>query len=222
MADAEQREHPWSRAVPIEIFTGPYTFCDHTFEVLGTRAPILSVELGGATPMVFPLRTLLWHTPRVRLGLGSGYDRHIPGERQDAPARAWGEGQVAISPGAPGKVFMLYLPPEATITMLSRQLLCAVAVTTARQEPIAGMDRTSFSAGVEPGLLILVVQGDAFELMLDPAESMIVQVQAVLYNEPQMDLQPLLPVDDPASPISLLRCAGPGLIALQTAGYPEG
>jgi uncharacterized protein (AIM24 family) len=118
---------------------------------------------------------------------------------------------------------MLYLPPNASLEMRVQQWLCAASLHHDGTQAQAGLPMTRFGAGSTPGLLVLFARGEVFELGLEVGDTLDVQADALLYKEQDVALHRLAAgesagaVGGAAPP--LLRCSGPGLIAVQTVRH---
>jgi hypothetical protein len=191
------------RAHPVEVFTGPFIHKGHTFAVRGRGAPVAEVRCSGPAPILVPVARLLWRERGLTI---------IP---HDHPPllECSGSGHFACAASTPGCVFMLYLPAGECIEVVKDRWLCAAGL---HDEPVWGntdlqLDR--FQADDGDGLLLLHGVGNAYEVMLERGESLQIVHWALLYKERGLQVQRV-----PGAGGALLRCGGPGLIAVQTGG----
>lgn len=204
----------WSRAAwrgrthPVEVFAGPYNLAGHTFTVRGDPTALVEVAAGDAPLLIAP-GALLWRDP----GLEAVPEPGRPDRHALRPLLVRGPGHLACAAARPGQVFMLYLPAGTAIDVATDRWLCAAGLSHGPAGVGADFSLERFQAGESDGLLLVYAAGSAYELMLEPGESLLLALGALLYRKPGLEIAP------PAhTPPGLGRCAGPGLLAVQTAG----
>jgi uncharacterized protein (AIM24 family) len=156
--------------------------------------------------------------------------------------QAHGPGHVAFSRDAPGEVVTLPLQPGAAVDVREHVFMAATGQVaydwfstnvwfqtrdgdeTETHYPL-GMFMDRFSAGQQPGLVLLHAAGNAFVRALGPGETILLKPTALLFKDTTVGMQ--LHLEHPAGTwrswrswgerYVWLRLFGPGRVAMQSA-----
>lgn len=210
------------RARPVELFHGPYRFGGHRWRVRDGQAPILELSLQGETPVIVEPRRLLWRDPFLELAPWPRERPSSAGVEAALSMRASGHGRLALTAGVWRQAFMLSLPPGRSLQVRRGHWLCTAGAYH-DVAPSAVLPLERFAARDAPGLLVLCGAGDIFELLLAEGECIDVPARALLYAGSPLSVEALL-----SQPVevwgghAVLRCTGPGVLAIQTGVEGEG
>ena len=205
----------------MEVFTGPYCLAGHTFAVRGGTAHVAEVCCRNGQPLLFAPRTLLWRDAELRMAPASIATNH--GGEPGICVSVTGSGRLACTPSEPGQVFMLYLPPDRSISVRPDRWLCAAALHRQPQHADTGIHLDRFESAGEEGLLLVWAAGSAYELMLEADDVLHLHPSALLYAANEVGIAQPDPRTYSAAPSgSFLRCTGPGLLAVQTGNLVRG
>jgi uncharacterized protein (AIM24 family) len=216
-------------------------------QIEGTYVPVADFNLAAEDGVYFAHHVLLWKDAGVNIttmSLSGGWKRLFAG-LPVVMTQAHGPGHVAFSRDAPGEVVPLPLQPGTAVDV--REHLFVVATSqvsydwfssnvwfdtrdgdeTETHYPMGRfMDR--FSAGQQPGLLLLHAAGNAFVRGLSAGESILVKPTALLFKDTTVQMQ--LHLEHPAGTwrswrswgerYLWLRLRGPGRVAIQSAYDP--
>ena len=197
----------WSRAGRVIPYTEPYRFREHLCTLRGSPPSVLSVALGGPVPVLIPPEALLWCGEEVSMG--------VPAPAPGPLLSLSGTGEAAVRSPTLGYVVLLHLPPGAGVVVRWERLVCLAGVSWMQDPAEAAQGGWVLcSAGDGPGLLAIGVARAAFELELGAEESLVVAEECLLWASEDLLTRLWGP------PASLLRCTGPGLIALDMARPP--
>jgi uncharacterized protein (AIM24 family) len=214
-----------------------------TCQIKGTYVPVADFNLSAGDRVYFTHHTLLWRDTQVairRKSLSGAWSRMFAG-LPIVMAEAEGPGHVAFSRDEPGELIALPLNAGQSIDVAEHLLLLATASVTydwftsgiwyttsngKEQEthyPLGQfMDR--FTAGSEPGLLLLHAGGNVFVRELAAEQTLLVKPKSLVYKDRtvRMGLRPeaLMTSRFGMSRLMWLQLEGPGRVALQSAYEP--
>lgn len=213
-------------------------------QIEGAYVPVADMKLAAGEGVYFAHHVILWRDPGVTvaaLPLRGGWKRLMAG-LPVVMTEARGPGHIAFSQDRPGELVALPLQPGAAIDVREHVFMVATAqlnydwfstniwLTTGSGNdkethyPLGQfMDR--FTAGPEPGLLLLHGGGNVFERRLAPGESILVKPGALLFKDPAVGMH--LHIERPADRTGSwfawggrylwLRLTGPGRVAIESA-----
>lgn len=213
-------------------------------QIEGAYVPVADFNLSPADGVYFAHHLLLWKDAGVVISamqLRGGWKRMFAGLPL-VMTQAQGPGHIAFSRDAPGEVVALPIQPGSAVDVREHVFMVATSRVqydwfntnvwfqtqsgdeTETHYPL-GMFMDRFSAGSEPGLLLLHAAGNAFVRGLAQGETMLVKPTALLFKDTTVGLQ--LHIEHPAGTwrswrswgerYMWLRLYGPGRVALQSA-----
>ncbi len=216
-------------------------------QIEGLYVPVADMSLAEGDGVYFAHHVLLWKEPQVAVSmmpLKGAWKRALAG-MPVFMTQAKGPGHIAFSRDAPGEMLALPLQPGQAVDVREHMFLVAtqqiaydwfnpnIWFTTKDGDesethyPIGQMmDR--FTAGKQPGLLLIHAAGNVFIRSLAPGQSILIKPTALIFKDPTVHIQ--LHFEHPNSPWSLwgnwstrylwLRVQGPGRVAVQSAFEP--
>ena len=216
-------------------------------QIEGMYVPVADMNLSPQDGVYFTHHVLLWKDPQVNItamSLKGGWKRLFAGLPL-IMTQAQGPGHIAFSYDAAGEVVALALQPGQAIDVREHRFMVATwQVTydwfqtgiwyktrngneTETHYPV-GMFMDRFYAPQAPGLLLLHAAGNVFVRNLRQNEPILVKPTALLFKDPQVQMQ--LHIEQPAGSSSgwslfnawtqrhiWLRLYGPGRVAIQSA-----
>lgn len=217
-----------------------------TCQIEGAYTPVADFNLAEGDGVYFSHHVLLWMEPGLHihnLSLRGGWKRL----RAGLPlfmTEARGPGRIAFSADEPGELIALPLQPGQSVDV--REHMFLVATNQVRYDWFntnvwfrtgSGDDREThyplgqqmdrFTAGAEPGLLLLHGAGNIFVRRLGAGEQALVKPTALVFKDDGVDMR--LHIEQPArvqrsfwswnwnQRYIWLRVSGPGRIAVQSA-----
>lgn len=233
----------WTQLPPIRDMAR-LQFGRSTCQIEGAYVPVADMRLDAADGVYFAHHVLLWKDPAVRIAalpLAGGWKRMLAGLPL-IMTEARGPGHIAFSEDRPGEVIALPLQPRQSVEVREHVMLVATSqiaydwfntgiwVTTGSgndketQYPLGQfMDR--FTAGAEPGLLLLHGGGNVFVRRLAEGETILIKASSLLFKDISVSMW--LHIERAANPTGSwltygarhlwLRLAGPGRIAIESA-----
>jgi uncharacterized protein (AIM24 family) len=212
-------------------------------QIEGLYVPAADMNLAAGDSVYFAHHVLLWKDPRVNIttmGLKGGWKRLMAGLPL-IMTQAEGPGHIAFSQDRPGEIIPIPLQPGHAIDVREHMLLVATSSVaydwfqtgiwfqtkdgneTETHYPVGCyMDR--FSAGQNPGLLILHAGGNIFTRNLGPGQTILVKPTSLVFKDPAVQMQ--LHFEHPSGLFSFwrpwsnrylwLRLRGPGRVAVQS------
>ena len=213
-------------------------------QIEGAYVPVADFNLAAEDSVYFGHHLLLWKDAGIdisTLPLRSGWKRVLAG-MSVVMTQARGPGHVAFSRDAPGEVVPLPLQPGTAVDVREHVFMVATGQVaydwfstnvwfqtrdgddTETHYPL-GMFMDRFSAGRQPGLVLLHASGNAFVRALGPGETILLKPTALLFKDTTVGMQ--LHLEHPAGTwrswrswgerYLWLRLFGPGRVAIQSA-----
>jgi uncharacterized protein (AIM24 family) len=213
-------------------------------QIVGAYVPVADYNLAAEDSVYFAHHVLLWREPGVKvsaMSLRGGWKRLFAGMPL-VMTQAEGPGHIAFSRDAPGEVVPIPLQPGTAVDVREHLLVAATGQVgydwfntnvwfqtrdgddTETHYPL-GMFMDRFSAGQQPGLLLLHAAGNAFVRGLAAGESILVKPTALLFKDTSVGMQ--LHMEHPSGTwrswrswgerYLWVRLHGPGRIAIQSA-----
>jgi uncharacterized protein (AIM24 family) len=233
----------WTQLPPIRDMAR-LQFGRSTCQIEGAYVPVADMQLDAADGVYFAHHVLLWKDPGVRIAalpLAGAWKRLLAGLPL-VMTEARGPGHIAFSEDRPGEVIALPLQPRQAVEVREHVLLVATSqiaydwfnpgiwVTTGSGNdkethyPLGQfMDR--FTAGNEPGLLLLHGGGNVFVRRLAEGETILIKASSLLFKDTSVSMW--LHIERAANPTGSwftygarhiwLRLSGPGRIAIESA-----
>jgi uncharacterized protein (AIM24 family) len=233
----------WTEMPPIPDMAR-LQFGRSTCQIEGAYVPVADMNLAPGDGLYFAHHVILWKDPQVEvslLPLAGAFRRMLAG-LPILMTQAQGPGHIAFSADRPGELIALPLHPHMSVDVREHTLLVATAqvrydwfssnvwfVTGSGNDkethyPVGQfMDR--FTAGDQPGLLLLHGGGNVFVRRLAQGETILVKPSALLYKEPGVQMN--LYVEYSPTMISTwwstrprhlwLQLFGPGRVAVESA-----
>jgi uncharacterized protein (AIM24 family) len=179
--------------------------------------PYLAVDLEPGQTISGVAAALLWREPSVVIERGEGDTITLRGP-----------GRVAFSRFVGGTLFPVPLEPDGAVQIAGDHMLLWFG-TTVVAERIKGLgDRLTggegfrvdrVTAGGAGGVVWVQGAGDVFERGLIEGEMMDLRSSSFLCKDPAVRIENVFPLQGARSDLdlALLRCTGPGRIALQIA-----
>ena len=218
-----------------------------TCQIEGTFVPVADFGLAAGDKVYFAHHVLLWRDDKVSvvtMPLKGAWKRLFAGMPL-VMTEAHGPGHIAFSRDDPGEMIALPLQPGQSVDVREHMFLVAthevtydwfttgiwLATGSGKERethyPI-GMFMDRFSAGKEPGLLLLHATGNAFVRNLDAKQTMLVKPAALIYKDPSVSMSMHLETAAGQMPgifagrkiFPWLRLHGPGRVAVQSAYEP--
>jgi len=165
------------------------------YQLDGTVVPIAEVNLGEGERVFFEHHVMLWkdeHTAMSVMDMPGGAKRILAG-MPFVLSVATGPGRVAFSRDAPGEIVMLPIDPGVRLHVREHAMIVASANLGYSFEKVqglkamlaagTGMYLDSFTAGDQPGLLVLHGYGNVFERTLAEGETVQVEPGGFLYKD---------------------------------------
>ena len=214
-----------------------------TCQIEGLYVPVADFNLAQGDSVYFAHHVLLWKDISVdirRMSMGGAFRRMFAGLPL-VMTEAHGPGHIAFSRDEPGEMIALPLQPGQSIDVLEHLFLAATQSVayhfistdvwfqtrnnneTETHYPIGQyMDR--FTAGNEPGLLLLHAGGNVFVRELAEGQTILLKPRSLLYKDPSVFMA--LSFETPmgamftAHRLMWLHLTGPGRVAIQSAYEP--
>ena len=211
-----------------------------TCQIEGLYVPVADFNLAAGDSVYFAHHVLLWKDISVdirRMPIGGAFTRMLAGMPL-VMTEAHGPGHIAFSRDEPGEMIALPLQPGQAIDVLEHLFLAATRSvayhfiatdvwfqtradkSTETHYPIGRyMDR--FTAGDEPGLLLLHAGGNVFVRELAEGQTILLKPRSLLYKDPSVNMA--LSFETPsgamftAHRVMWLHLTGPGRVAIQSA-----
>src|ERR1043165_9569675 len=183
----------WREAPRLRDMT-EFRFSGSTCQVEGELVPVAEINLHPQDALYFEHHVLLWKdetVPLSSMNTGGGLKRSIGGMPHIVTV-ASGPGRIAFSRNAPGEMVVLPLHPGMELDVREHAFLLAshsiqysfIRIKGLRNILMGGqgmfMDR--FVTAGAPGLLLLHGNGDVFERVLRPGETIQIEPGAFLYK----------------------------------------
>ncbi len=179
--------------------------------------PCLAVDLEPGQTVIGTAAALLWREPSVTVGRG---------EADSITLR--GPGRAAFARFAGGTLFPVPLAPDAVVQIAGDHMLLAFGSTVVAERVKGLGDRLTggdgfrvdrVTAGAQGGVVWVQGTGDVFERSLIEGEMMDLRASGFLCKDPGVQIENVFPLQGARSDLdlALLRCTGPGRIALQIA-----
>ncbi len=184
--------------------------------VIDGMTPCLAVGLEPGQSVLAVMSVLLWRDPGVMVERGEGELILLRGPGRAAFAQACG-----------GTIFPVPLAPGAAVQIAGAHMLIALGAAVG-QERIKGLgDRLTggegfsvdrVTAGPLGGVVWVQGSGSVFERGLIEGESIDLRGGAFLCKDTGVRIENVFPLQDARGDLdlALLRCTGPGRVALQT------
>ncbi len=216
-------------------------------QIEGLYVPVADMSLAAEDSVYFAHHVLLWTEPQVTISMmpmKGAWKRAFAG-MPVFMTQAKGPGRIAFSRDAPGELLAMPLQPGQTVDVREHLFLVATQQVgyswfntniwfstkkgddTETHYPM-GMYMDRFSAGKQPGLLLLHASGNVFVRQLGPGQSILIKPTALIFKDPTVSMQ--LHFEHPSTSWSLwgswsqryswLRVQGPGRVAIQSAFEP--
>ncbi len=224
-------ESGWREAPRLRDMTEIH-FGQSTCQVEGEIVPVAEINLAGGDSVFFEHHVLLWKEDRVpmsALALSGGMKRVLAG-LPFIISVAHGPGRIAFSRDATGELVVLPLHPGMELDVREHAFLLAshlisysfIRVKGLRNILMGGqgmfMDR--FVTTDQPGLLILHGNGNVFERVLRPGESIQIEPGAFLYKDASVTMNvvtvPLTTGLLGGTGMNLAEMTGPGRVGIQS------
>lgn len=234
----------WSELPPVPDMARIQCGRSHC-QIEGTYVPVIDFTLADGDHVYFGHHELLWMEPAISvkaMSMRGAWTRMRAG-LPVVMSIATGPGRIAFSKDLPGEVIALPLDAGNAVDVREHVFLVATGqvgydytesgiwfVTgqgnDAKTHYPLGRFLDRFSAGSEPGLLILHAHGNAFVRTLAPGESICVKPTALLYKDPSVGMH--LHLEYPSGTLRgwstrlqnryvWLTMRGPGRVAVQSA-----
>lgn len=220
-------------------------FGDSFCQIEGVYVPVADVNLAAGDSVYFSHHVLLWkdaHTEISPMSLKGAWKRMFAGMPL-IMTEARGPGRIAFSKDQPGELIPIPIQPNESIDVREHLFLAATGrvaydwfQTGVWFETRVGnddrethypvgpyMDR--FSAGDDPGLLLLHAGGNVFTRHLSRGESILVKPTAMIFKDPAVQMH--LHFEHPGTPFMgwgnwgnryiWLRLVGPGRVGIQSS-----
>jgi uncharacterized protein (AIM24 family) len=185
--------------------------------------PCLAVDLEPGQSVTAPMAALLWREPSVSIGRGEG-----------AAIVLRGPGRAGFARPAGGTIFPMPLAPDAVVQVAADHVLLAFGAGIAAEQTKGLGDRLTggeglrldrVTAGPQGGVAWVQGAGCVFERGLIEGEMIDLRGSGLLCKDPGVRIENVLPLQGAQADLDLvlLRCTGPGRVALQTgAPAPAG
>jgi uncharacterized protein (AIM24 family) len=223
-------ESGWREAPRIRDMT-EIQFSSSTCQVEGEIVPAAEINLGPGDSIFFEHHVMLWKEPQVpmsALNTGGGMKRMLGG-MPHILSIAHGPGRIAFSRDAAGEVVVLPLHPSMELDVREHAFLAGTHSLTysfVRIKGLAnilhgggGMYMDRFVTQREPGLLLLHGNGNVFQKVLRPGETIMVEPGGFLYKDSTVTMDAVqLPVKSGfiRHGIYLAQMTGPGRVGIQS------
>ena len=165
------------------------------YRIEGELVPVLHLALDGSVPVFFEHHVILWKQPQIDVAIKKlrGAFKRVVSGMPIFMTEARGAGQIAFSRDNVGHVFPMHLRQGSTMLIREHQFLAATANLDYTFERAGGygsmlfgqqgffVDRFTATGG--DAVLWLHAHGNAFEVMLQPGETIDVEPGAWVYRE---------------------------------------
>jgi uncharacterized protein (AIM24 family) len=224
-------ESGWREAPRLRDMTEIH-FGQSTCQVEGEIVPVAEINLAPGDAIFFEHHVLLWKEDRVpmsALPLQGGFKRVLAG-LPFVISVAHGPGRIAFSRDATGELVVLPLHPGMELDVREHAFLLAsqsidysfIRIKGLRNILFGGqgmfMDR--FVTTDRPGLLLLHGNGDVFERVLRPGETIQIEPGAFLYKDASVTMNvvslPLTTGLFGGVGMNLAEMTGPGRVGIQS------
>jgi uncharacterized protein (AIM24 family) len=189
----------WREAPRLRDMT-EFRFANSTAQIEGDLVPVSELALAAGDGVFFEQHVMLWkddQTSLVAMSAGGGLKRSFGGMPHTL-SRAEGPGRVAFSRDAPGELVVLPLQPGMEVDVREHAFLLAshtVEYSFVRIKDLSsvlhgggGMFMDRFITQGATGLLILHGNGNVFERVLRPGETILVEPGAYLYKDSSVQM----------------------------------
>jgi uncharacterized protein (AIM24 family) len=214
-------------------------------QIEGLYVPVADMNLSAEDSVYFAHHVLLWMDTKVNISampLKGAWKRMLSGMPL-IMTEARGPGHIAFSKDAAGELVALPLQPGQAMDVREHVFMVATgnvsydwfqtgiwytsqAGNDSETHYPLGMFMDRFSAPQKPGLLLLHAAGNCFVRNLRPNETILVKPTALLFKDPQVQMQ--LHIEHPAGSSMgwfttwsnryiWVRLYGPGRVAIQSA-----
>jgi uncharacterized protein (AIM24 family) len=229
-------ESGW-RAAPRVRDSTSFGFSQSTAELEGEIVPTITVKLGAGDMVFFEHHSLLWKEEGTQLGMldmKGGFKRMFSG-MPFTITTATGPGHVAFSRDSAGELVVLPIEPGKEIDVREHAFLVGSHSLNYSFERIKGLANAlhggsgmyveRFTAGGEPGLLMLHGSGNVFQRTLAAGESIYVEPGAYLYKDASVTLDTYKEANVKTSKLGghmwLAKLTGPGRVGIQSMYHPH-
>jgi len=222
-------------------------FGQSTCQVEGNYVPVADFNLAAGDGVYFAHHLLLWKDDKVQIStmsMARAWTRLFAGLPL-VMTQATGPGRIAFSKDLPGELVALPLQPGQSVDVREHVFMIAthsvsydwfnngIWFTTSNgkdQEthyPM-GMFMDRFTAGAQPGLLLLHGAGNVFVRRLEPGQTVLVKPTSLIFKDPHVRMH--LHIEHPGGTWQSwrswsqrylwLRLSGPGRVAVQSHYEP--
>jgi uncharacterized protein (AIM24 family) len=165
------------------------------YRIEGELIPVLHMALNGQMPVYFEHHVILWKNSDLMIGLHkmAGAFKRALGGLPIFMAEAQSAGELAFSRDFPGQIVPMHIPAGGSLLVREHQMLAATGnmeYTFQRAGGIGSMVLGSqgffidrFDATNGEGMVWLHANGNCFEVMLAPGETIDVEPGAWVYRD---------------------------------------
>jgi uncharacterized protein (AIM24 family) len=220
----------WREAPRLRDMT-EFRFANSTAQIEGDLVPVSELALAAGDGVYFEQHVMLWkddQTSLVAMPTGGGLKRSFGGMPHTL-SRAEGPGRIAFSRDAPGELVVLPLHPGMEVDVREHAFLLAshtieysfvrIKDLTSLLHGGGGLFMDRFVTQGYPGLLVLHGNGNVFERVLRPGETILVEPGAYLYKDSSVQMvakQQNVKTGLLRHGLYLAEMTGPGRVGIQS------